>query len=80
MQPVNAFFEERVAAGHRLVVAPVITRFRAVCDRREVPEHQFADDVVGDELAQPHRQRLVVIVFADEYGATSGIARGRTVS
>ncbi len=43
VQPVDAFLEERIAAGHRLVVAPVVGRLQAMGERREVREDHLAD-------------------------------------
>ena len=43
MQPVDAFLEEGVAAGHRLVVTPVVGALESVCDGGEVREHHLAD-------------------------------------
>ncbi len=37
-------------------------------------EHHVADGAVGEQLAQTHRERLVVIVFADEHDAPRAIA------
>ena len=75
VQPVDAFLEERVAAGHRFVVAPVVGGLQPLGDGREVREHHVADDAVGEQLAQRDRQRLVVIVLADEHHAPGAIAR-----
>ena len=75
MQPVNAFFEERVAAGHALVVAPVVGGLQPLGDGREVREDHLADRALGEQLAQHDRQRLVVIVLADEHHALAPVAR-----
>ena len=66
VQPVNAFLEERVASGHRFVVAPVVGRLELPDERREVPEHHLADGASLQQLAKTHGERLVVIVLADE--------------
>ncbi len=69
VQPVNAFLEERVAAGHRLVVAPVVGRLEAPGERREVREHHLPDRIVGQQAAESDGQRLVVVVLADQHHA-----------
>ena len=75
VQPVDAFLEERVAAGHRFVVAPVVGGLQPPGERHEVREHHLADDTVGDELAQAHGQRLVMIVFPDKNHSSGAIPR-----
>ena len=75
VQPVNAFLEERIAAGHALVVAPVAGRFQSLRDRREVREDHVADRAVGEQRAQHDRERLVVIVLAHEHHALRLVAR-----
>ena len=69
VQPVNAFLEKRVAAGHRLVVAPVVGRLEAPGERREVREHHLPDRIVGEQAAEGDGQRLVVVVLADQHHA-----------
>ena len=49
MEPVNALLEKRVAARHRLVVAPVVGGLEAVRQRREVREDHLADDAILQE-------------------------------
>ena len=39
-------------------------------------EDHLADDAVSEEPPQSHRERLVVIVLADEHHAPRAIARG----
>ena len=80
MQPVDAFFEERVAAGHRFVVAPVVGGLEPLGDGREVREHHLADRTVGEQPPQADRQRLVVIVLADEHDAPGAVPRLETVA
>ena len=75
VQPVDAFLEERVAAGHRLVVAPVVRGLQPLDDAAEVAEHHLADHAVGQQLAQRDGERLVVIVLADQHHALGAIAR-----
>ncbi len=84
VQPVNAFLEKRVAAGHGLVVAPVISRLEPVRDGREVREHHLADDALFDQPAQADGERLVVIVLADDHRSSGSVAgrddRSRSLS
>ena len=75
MQPVNAFFEERIASGHGLVVAPVVLRLQALRDGREMREHHLANRALGQQLPQHDSQRLVVIVLAHEHDALRLVAR-----
>jgi hypothetical protein len=76
MEPVNAFLEKRVAARHVLVVAPVVGRFQLVGDRREVRKDHLAKRASRNQRPQLHRERLVMIVFADQHHAPRAIARG----
>ena len=39
-----------------------------------MPEHHLADHVVGQQAPQAHGERLVVIVLADQDGASGPIA------
>ena len=77
MQPVDPFLEERVPAGHGLVVAPVVGCLQPVHMRREMREHHLADRAFGEQPPQADRERLVVIVLADEHDATGPVARAR---
>ena len=52
VQPVDAFLEERVAAGDRLVVAPVVGRLQPPDDRREVGENEVADRALVQQAPQ----------------------------
>ena len=81
VQPVNAFFEERVAAGHALVVAPVVGALQPLRDRGEVRKYHVADRAFGEQLSQDDRERFVVIVFANEHDTLRLVARvdGRAV-
>ena len=63
---MDAFLEERIAAGHRLVVAPVVGGLQPQRDGHEMREHHLADRAVGQQAPQADGQRLVVIVLADE--------------
>ena len=75
---MDAFLEERVAAGHRFVVAPVVGGLQPLRDRREVREHHLADRAVGQQLAQHDGERLVMIVLADQHHALRAVARRRS--
>ena len=74
VQPVDAFLEERVAAGHRLVVAPVSRRLELLDQRGEVAEHHLADDALGHQPAQGDGQGLVVVVLAHEHDASRAVS------
>ena len=76
MQPVNPLFEKGVAAGHRLVVAPVARGLEPLGDRREVPKDHVADNAISEQLPKLHRLRFVVIVFADDDDSVGLVARG----
>ena len=54
VEPMDAFFEEGVAAGHRFVVAPVVLGFQALDDAAEV-----AEDHVADEPSASNRRSLM---------------------
>ena len=75
MQPVNPLLEERVAAGHRLVVPPVAGSLELAHQRREVGQDQLADRAVGQQPPQADRQRLVVIVLAHQHDPARMVAR-----
>jgi hypothetical protein len=70
---VDPLLEERVAAGHRLVVAPVVGRLEPMRDGREVGEDHLADHAVGQQAPQADGQRLVVVVLADEHHAAGAV-------
>ena len=74
MQPVNAFFEERIAAGHRLVVAPVVGRLQALDDAAEMAKDHLTDHVVGQQLAECDRERLVMVVLANQHHPAGAVA------
>ncbi|MGC4084386.1 MAG: hypothetical protein QM736_20300 [Vicinamibacterales bacterium] len=63
---MDAFFEERIAASHRLVVPPVAGVLQAMGDGVQLQEHHLADRIRGEEPPQRDRERLVVVVLADE--------------
>ena len=75
MQPVNALFEERVAAGHRLIVPPVVGSLEPLDDRGEVREHHLPDHALAQQTPQADRQRLVVVVLSHEYDSSSPVTR-----
>ena len=75
VQPVNAFLEKCVAARHAFVVAPVAGGFQAPGDGGEVGEHHLADHAVCQQPAQCDRQRLVMIVLANQHHAPAPLAR-----
>ena len=66
VQPVDTFFEKRVTAGHVFIVPPVGRGFQPPHDGDEVAEHHLADRAIRQQLPQPDRERLVVIVFSDD--------------
>ena len=53
--------------GHRFVVPPVVGGLEPLRDGGEVREHELADRALGQQPAQADRQRLVVIVLADDH-------------
>ena len=69
------FFEERVASGHGLVVAPVVGGLELPHDARELRKDHLADHAIREQQAKAHRQRLVVIVLADEQLAAGPVPR-----
>ena len=73
VQPVDPFFEKGVPTCHRLVVPPVIGSLQAMHQGREMREHHLADRALRDEPPQGDCQRLVMIVLADEHGATGAV-------
>ena len=75
VQPVDSLLEERIAARHFLIVAPVVGRFGLLHDRDEVSEHQFSDDAAGQESAKLDTKRFVMIVFTHQHHATAPSAR-----
>ncbi len=75
MQPVNAFLEKRIAARHRFVVPPVAGGFQLFRNGHEVRKHHLANRSVGQQPAKGHRQRFVMIVFADQHHAIRAIPR-----
>ena len=75
VQPVNPLLEERVAAGHRLVVPPVAGCLELAHQRREVGQDQLADRAVRQQPPQADRQRLVVIVLAHQHDPARTVAR-----
>jgi hypothetical protein len=77
MEPVDAFFEERIAACHLFVVAPVVTGLQPMRDRREVREHHLTQHASGNQLAQFDGERLVMIVLPHEHHTPGAIARRR---
>ena len=75
MEPVNALLEERVAARHLFVVAPVVGSFQSMGDGREVREYHVAERSGCDEAPKVHRERLVVVVLADQHDPVGAIPR-----
>ena len=72
---MDAFLEERIAAGHRFVVAPILGRFQPLDDAAEVTEDHFTDRAIGKQLSKLDGKRLVVIVLAHQHDPLRAIAR-----
>jgi hypothetical protein len=72
---VNPFLEEGVAPSHRFVVAPVVCLFQPLRNGGELAEHHLTDDVVREQLPQSRRQRLVMVVLANQHDPGGTVSR-----
>ena len=43
---MNPFFKKSIASGNRLIITPVISRFKFLHECCEVSEHHFSDGTV----------------------------------
>ena len=71
---MDPLLEERIAARHRLVIAPIVGGLEPPGERGDVREHHLADRARGQLCPEADGERLVVIVLANEHDTSGTVA------